>query len=66
MIFEEKKHLFKNFLFKWNGMKGHGHNCGYTGGGCIFWNQGMHAKYSETMIMEMWELWLYRWWTRIS
>jgi hypothetical protein len=30
MIFEEKNHFFKNFLFKWSG--------------CIFWSGVMHAN----------------------
>jgi hypothetical protein len=32
MIFEEKDHFFKNFLFKWLDMEWHGYDCGYTGG----------------------------------
>jgi hypothetical protein len=44
MIFEEKNHFFKNFLFKWIDMEWHGHDCGYTGGGLIFRNGVMHAN----------------------
>jgi hypothetical protein len=36
MIFEEKNHFFKNFLFKWLDMEWHGYDCGYTGSGRIF------------------------------
>jgi hypothetical protein len=36
LIFEEKYHFFKNFLFKWLDMEHHGHDCGYTGDGRIF------------------------------
>jgi hypothetical protein len=36
MIFEEKNHFFKNFVFKWLDMEWYGHDCGYTGGGRIF------------------------------
>jgi hypothetical protein len=44
MIFEEKDHFFKNVLFKWLDMELHGHDCGYTSGGRIFWNVVMHAN----------------------
>jgi hypothetical protein len=44
MIFEEKNHFFKNFLFKWLHMEWLGHDCGYTGGGLIFWNRVMHTN----------------------
>jgi hypothetical protein len=47
MIFEEKNHFFKNFLFKWNVIEWHGHDCGYTGGGRIFWNGVMHANIAK-------------------
>jgi hypothetical protein len=36
MIFEEINHFFKNFIFKSLHMEWHGHDCGYTGGECIF------------------------------
>jgi hypothetical protein len=47
MIFEEKKHFFKNFLFKWLDMEWHGHECGYTSGGCIFLNGVMHTNIAK-------------------
>jgi hypothetical protein len=47
MIFEEKDHFFKNFLFKWLDMKWHGHDCGYTGGGRIFQNEVMHTNIAK-------------------
>jgi hypothetical protein len=47
MIFEEKNHFFKNFLFKWLDMEWHGHDCGYTGGGTIFLNEVMHANIAK-------------------
>jgi hypothetical protein len=47
MIFEEKDHFFKNFLFKWLDMEWLGHNCGYTSGGCIFWNGVMLSNIAK-------------------
>jgi hypothetical protein len=47
MIFEEKIHFFKNFLFKWLDMKWHGHDYGYIGGGRIFWNGVMHTNIAK-------------------
>jgi hypothetical protein len=47
IIFEEKDHFFKNFLFKWLDMEWHGHDCGYTGGGRIFQNGVMHANIAK-------------------
>jgi hypothetical protein len=47
MIFEEKDHLFKNILFKWLDIECHGHECGYTGGGCIFQIVVMHTNIAK-------------------
>jgi hypothetical protein len=47
MIFEEKDHFFKNFLFKWHDMEWHGHDCRYTGSGRIFQNGVMHANIAK-------------------
>jgi hypothetical protein len=43
MIFEEKINSSKiSFQIKW-----YGHNCGYNDGGCIFWNEVMHANIAK-------------------
>jgi hypothetical protein len=47
MIFEEKDHFFKNFLFKWLDMEWHDYDCGYTSGGHIFQNGVMHANIAK-------------------
>jgi hypothetical protein len=47
MIFEEKNHFFKKFLFKWLGMEWHRHDYGYTSGGRIFQNGVMHANIAK-------------------
>jgi hypothetical protein len=47
MIFEEKDHFFRNFLFKWLDTEWHDHDFGYTGGGCIFRNGLMHANIAK-------------------
>jgi hypothetical protein len=47
MIFEEKNHFFKNFLFEWLDMEWHGYDCGYTGGACIFRNGVTHANIAK-------------------
>jgi hypothetical protein len=47
MIFEEKNHFFKNFLFKWLDMEWHGHDCGCTSGGHIFWNRVLHTNIAK-------------------
>jgi hypothetical protein len=54
MIFQEKDHFFKNFLFKWPDMECHGHDCGchghdcgYIGGGHILQNEVMHANIAK-------------------
>jgi hypothetical protein len=42
-IWGEKSLLQKlSFQMEW-----HGHDCGYTGGGCIFWNGVMHANIAK-------------------
>jgi hypothetical protein len=47
MIFEEKNHFFKNVLFKWLDMEWHGHDCEYTGSGCMFQNEVMHSNIAK-------------------
>jgi hypothetical protein len=47
MIFEEKNHFFKNFLFKCLDMEWHGYVCRYTSGGHIFRNGVMHANIAK-------------------
>jgi hypothetical protein len=47
MIFEEKNHFFRNFLFKCLDMEWHDHDCGYNGCGCIFHNGVMHANIAK-------------------
>jgi hypothetical protein len=47
IIFEEKDHFFKNFLFKWLDMECHGHDCGYTSGERIFQNGVMHSNIAK-------------------
>jgi hypothetical protein len=50
MIFEQKDHFFKKFLFKWLDMEWHGHDCGDTNGGRIFRNGVMHANIAKPWI----------------
>jgi hypothetical protein len=42
-----ENHFFKKLLFNWLDMKWHGHDCGYTGSGRIFWNWVMHANIAK-------------------
>jgi hypothetical protein len=49
MIFE-KKSLFQKPLFKWHDMEWYGHDYGYTSGGCIFWNEVMHANIGKSLL----------------
>jgi hypothetical protein len=61
MMFEEKNHVFKNFLFKWNGMVMSVDILRWTH--ILEW--GYAHQYSKTMIVEMWALWIYRRWMHI-
>jgi hypothetical protein len=43
-----RKSLLQKTLFEWHDM--HGHDYGYTSGGCIFWNGVMHANIAKSWL----------------